>query len=351
MANVRHRRWCFTLNNYTEDEYNAINALEPSYIVVGKEGQQEGQTPHLQGYVEWKDNKTMTACKRQLSRRAHVEVAKGSPQQASDYCKKEGAFYEKGERCNQGKRTELVRATETIRERGMDALLDEAPELFVKFANGFSKLEAHYSKHRTHAPKVIWLWGNAGCGKTRLAVGNCTPNDYFIWQGGKFWNGYHQQQRVIIDDFAIERGSDYDYRYRFLLRLLDRYNLEVEIKGSHMKFNSPMIFITCEFPPDHFWQHNELAQVTRRLHAIHELNTLMDQEDLDHLHSLYDLPEVIDAGDNLPEDVEEADQDEYVNQLIDDFLPEDNQSDTASDSDSFEDDYDIQGIAMFKADR
>ena len=52
----RASRWCFTLNNYTADEVEAIERKSSdrelcTYIVYGKEVG-ESNTPHLQGYLE-----------------------------------------------------------------------------------------------------------------------------------------------------------------------------------------------------------------------------------------------------------------------------------------------------------
>ena len=52
------KHWCFTLNNYTADEYDALSAIghelpkEISYIIVAKETGETG-TPHLQGYISF----------------------------------------------------------------------------------------------------------------------------------------------------------------------------------------------------------------------------------------------------------------------------------------------------------
>lgn len=87
------RKWCFTLNNYTEDELNAyIQLLDSrSQYVIGKEVGEEG-TPHLQGYFECKSPKKFSMVKRWLGDRAHIEKAKGSQEQNYKYCTKDGEF-------------------------------------------------------------------------------------------------------------------------------------------------------------------------------------------------------------------------------------------------------------------
>jgi len=53
-----------------------------------------------------------------------------------------------------------------------------------------------------------------------------------------------------------------------LLKLCDRYKYSGQVKGGFVKINSPFIFITCEFPPSHFWIGNTLTQVLRRADKI-----------------------------------------------------------------------------------
>jgi len=77
-----------------------------------------------------------------------------------------------------------------------------------------------------------------------------------------WWDGYEQQEAIIIDDF------DGKWPYRDLLRLLDRYPYQGQFKGGYFKVNSPYIYITCEFAPSYFWQGNEYAQVFRRLKEV-----------------------------------------------------------------------------------
>jgi len=49
---MRFRNIVFTLNNYTDDEYNnLLNHKEFKYVIIGKEIGEKG-TPHLQRYAE-----------------------------------------------------------------------------------------------------------------------------------------------------------------------------------------------------------------------------------------------------------------------------------------------------------
>lgn len=93
------KRWVFTLNNYTTGEVDLLSQLAESehvtYLIYGKETGESG-TPHLQGYVVFDTEKRLNQAKALLGTRYHLEVSRGTPAQASEYCKKEGDFNEYG---------------------------------------------------------------------------------------------------------------------------------------------------------------------------------------------------------------------------------------------------------------
>lgn len=93
----RTRDFCFTLNNWTEGEAEAILAISCKYVCFGKEVAPGTGTPHLQGYIYFAQPKGQVAV-RALIPRAHVEARSrnSSAAQAIAYCRKEGDFYERG---------------------------------------------------------------------------------------------------------------------------------------------------------------------------------------------------------------------------------------------------------------
>lgn len=93
VTNSRIRKVCFTLNNYTQGEYDDITQITQAkckYWIIAKEIGESG-TPHLQGYIEFKDAKTFSSIKA-WNTRLHLEKAKGSRQQNFNYCSKDGDF-------------------------------------------------------------------------------------------------------------------------------------------------------------------------------------------------------------------------------------------------------------------
>jgi hypothetical protein len=100
MVDVRTKHFVFTLNNYNADELehlnNLVNTEQVQYLVLGYE-QGAQDTPHIQGFVSFINRKRWSTAKRILGSRVHLEKARGTVQEAAEYCKKDGVFSEFGD--------------------------------------------------------------------------------------------------------------------------------------------------------------------------------------------------------------------------------------------------------------
>ena len=139
---VTIQRFCFTLNNYTEREYDNIwLALCGicTYAIVGREVGEAG-TPHLQGFgnLGRKGRKTFAALKRILTDRAHIEIARGTDLDNTKYCSKSGEFVEYGSPQNPGKRNDRETVCQNIKlgKRVAEVAMEDP----VQFHKGLEKL-------------------------------------------------------------------------------------------------------------------------------------------------------------------------------------------------------------------
>lgn len=112
-----------TLNNYTPEEVATLRngRSELQYFIAGHEVGESG-TPHLQIYFQLKKQVKITTMHRWpgWARMAKIQPARGTDVEASDYCKKDGNFWELGERKSMGRkgaRSDLDSLKEAI-ERG-----------------------------------------------------------------------------------------------------------------------------------------------------------------------------------------------------------------------------------------
>lgn len=94
------KAWCFTLNNYTQEELGALvqqfqTLADKYFYIVGEEIGEQG-TPHLQGYIEKRTGRfrplPLFEVKRDNTQCMHFEKAKGNRKQNYKYCSKEEKF-------------------------------------------------------------------------------------------------------------------------------------------------------------------------------------------------------------------------------------------------------------------
>lgn len=242
----KYRNICFTINNYTTLDVINCKALfreKGKYMIIGYEVGESG-TPHIQGYTEFKGQQTFEKIKHYLSR-AHIESRRGTPQEASDYCKKEGNFEEMGEISKQGQRTDLQVVASMVKEGAtIQQVAQEYPETYIKYCKGVSALRNVLSQPRDEEPYVLWMYGPTGTGKTKHFFDRYTTSTY-VWTSlmGEWFDGYDGQQYVLFDDF---RG---EISFGKLLVLLDRYECRVQIKGGTVQFKPSYIMITSPYSP------------------------------------------------------------------------------------------------------
>lgn len=259
----RFRAWCFTLHKYSEKDWVHFQSIECEYLVMGKERGKSGNTPHIQGYIYFRNPRTIKGAKAQFQNKTiHLECARGNAKQNEIYCTKEGIeSFEKGRRPSQGERTDLEEISAILKKGGTIADVIEArPEGFIRYHKGIESMFEQLSPWRRIEPKVYWLYGGTGTGKTRLATYG--TDNYYIKDGTIWWDGYHTLDRIIVDDF------DGKWPYRDLLRFTDRYKYQGQRKGGYLKINSDEIIFTCSFHPSHYYQEKELDQVLRRINRI-----------------------------------------------------------------------------------
>lgn len=273
MNNSRSRGWAWTLNNYTEVEVTELDNIVCDYIIYGKESGADKHTPHLQGYIYFKNAISFSSIKKKLPKRCHIEPANGSPQQNVAYCSKEGDTKVRGTQPTMGKRTDLIAIKDAIvkGETTVDQIALEDPIVVHQYGRVLDRIEdiAHRSKYRTEMTTCDWLTGSTGSGKSHKAFQNFDPATHYLLntEDKGWWDGYTGQETVIINDFKGE------IRYGQMLQLIDKWPYSVPRRNRQpMPFTSKHIIITSILTPMQAYKNLSAAdgidQLLRRIHVV-----------------------------------------------------------------------------------
>lgn len=192
MAESRGFYWTGVLNNYTEEELNALTSLDCPELVVDKEVGEEG-TPHLHIYLKAAKRLRLNQLKA-LSPRAHWEVVRDR-EAAIRYCSK-GELVQK-RLLAPISRSRIESALDSLRRGGVRAVAHEHPESFVLHYRGFQALEQYQlDAVPKPVPIVSWYYGDTGTGKTRAAYEMVSEDNIYIQNGpnskhgAMWWDGY-----------------------------------------------------------------------------------------------------------------------------------------------------------------
>lgn len=267
----RYRNVVFTVNNYTDEDVNACRGCvdgDANYIVFGFEVGEEG-TPHLQGYCQLKKQlRTKNICD-MLGGRAHIEGARGNPEQARNYCCKDGEWEEYGTMKNPGKRTDLEVVKEVIAKGGRMRDVIAVASSYQGMRGGELILKYVKPKLEVAPKKVVWIYGGTGTGKSRKATTFLDPEDYWRARGTLQWfDGYDGEKTVWIDEFRADFC-----RLHNLLEYLDEWNVNVPVKGGFTLWNPELIVITTIYPPERIYKGSkcrgeDIRQLMRRISLI-----------------------------------------------------------------------------------
>lgn len=281
------KRWCFTINNPIADETvendrfwdntPGSSSQEPminiEYLILQEERGAEG-TLHWQGFLILKERHTLAWMKR-LNPRAHWEVAKGTNEQARDYCRKEDTYtggfrLELGtfpERAKAGKASErLERAAEEL-----DAIKEaykrprDVPSMTLLqcgFIPAYKELTADILGPYRPELKIVTMIGPPATGKSYSIQkyfpghGRCICGNNGVWF-----------QNPLADVMVFEEFCG-GIQLQRMLQYLDPYPLALEVKGGMRPAMYTTVVITSNTRPDGWYKGDEAGAPGKRTDAL-----------------------------------------------------------------------------------
>lgn len=221
----RAKHWCFTLNNYTQDDLDRIaaNANFYDYLIYGREVGDSG-TPHLQGFVSFPTRVRLNYCVEKIGQ-AHFTTAR-NVDHSIQYCKKDGDYVEYGERpAGKGNRNDL----ESFKKAVISGCVD-----LKQLRQDYSEIIARYPKFcydfvEDHRPKKmieffpLRAWQMALYDSLKLEPD--TRSIFFIvdytGNAGKSWFGHyyaflHDNAQVLLPGKKADMAFALDPNIRVL---------------------------------------------------------------------------------------------------------------------------------------
>lgn len=298
----KHR--CFAITDWVYDMafWDAFWEKEkPYYMVMGHEVCPDTGKNHLQGFIQFKSQRSLTATEKKVrypdpitgkSIRWITPMRKGKTPLANEiYCKEDGKFKEWGHppsKSEQGARTDLYSIAEDIMEGKVKTLTQVArtnPMAIYQYGKGFKNLlELQLAERkRTWKTEVIAFWGPTGTGKSYHALEAPGQEDVeIVFADAGFINGYSGEERVCFEEFDPKMMSR-----AIFLQITDKHRCKVNVKTSHSNWCPRVIYFTSNSNPA-FWYMGTNGKpdeaILRRFDKIIELKT-MHQSVIDTLKS------------------------------------------------------------------
>lgn len=230
---TRSRGWCITINNYTDDDLKALEALaaDSVYLCYSLEVGASG-TPHVQGYVYFDFQRSLRAVKRALPR-AHLQPSRGSSLANRDYCAKESELVEFGTRPTQGKRSDLSGVRESfVSSNSISHAISECTS--YQAMRGIELMAKYIEPQRSWKTHVSWYTSYS---KACAAL----PEKYFSYAGS--WDGYDGHRDVFMT------VGDLSSKWSMYMLLFSHHPYRVDLKGGSRQFVAERIVVFSPYSP------------------------------------------------------------------------------------------------------
>lgn len=238
-------------------------------LIAFIQGQQElgtGGYHHWQLFVITTRKVSLRQLKPCFANTAHCELTRSD--RAEEYCLKDDSCVQ-GTRFSVGTRP-VRRNVKPDWERiwelcQLGDILAIPASIRVQNYRTLCQIRSDYATPIAIERMVFVYWGRTGSGKSRRAWLEGGLDAYCKDPRSKFWCGYRSQENVVIDEFR--GGVDVAH----LLRWLDRYPVNVELKGSSTPLMARKVWITSNLPPSAWYPLLEQATLDALMRRFTEV--------------------------------------------------------------------------------
>lgn len=278
IAGSRAKNWCFT--SYKESLQ--IQEDQCNYYIYGKETCPKTKRQHLQGYIQLINKKSLKQVKIIIGdQAAHLEVARGSPEESVAYCSKEDSnptvF---GNLVRQGQRSDLLKVKQMVEEKKDDwEIIQAEPEAAEKYRNFIhwsreakrehdskEELKQYFPADAYRNPlqmeistrladqndrQILWVYDRHGnTGKTWLAKWLVANVQAFYTVNAKVADiayAYNNEDYFIMD---LTRSMEGRVNYGILESMKNGILFSAKYTSKQKIFVPPQVLVLANFMPD-----------------------------------------------------------------------------------------------------
>lgn len=251
----RAKRWVSTVFDVQNFNSNLLQNIGNgiTYAIIGKETCPTTNREHLQCFFKFNSPIQFSTLQAKLPSGSHIERARGTDFQNFTYCSKENIQEEIGTRPQVNKKRKSETQSEILKKYCKNEMtLEEMAEqdnLFVmRNLTEIRNFKKHLIEDKKEPTELYLIIGERGIGKTTFATK--LSRSYYIKTSnmGRWWDGYNQEEVVILDDFNGWMLPDE------IFNLCDSKPHMVPIKRDFVKFTSKALVITSRKLPEYWWK-------------------------------------------------------------------------------------------------
>lgn len=259
----RSKTWCFTDYNVDREPFNA-HKDKLQYLVCGRETCPATGRIHIQGFVAFKIRTKLSTLRNWLPG-AHFERAKGTPVEASEYCKKDGVYTEYGELPTCVSSSDKFKESINLARAGrLDDVAKNYPGLFLRYKRSLETC-VRFTNVELDNSCGVWIQGPPRCGKDYSVR---QLKSVFVKMLNKWWDGYNDERYVLISD--VDQSCQ--WLGNFLKIWCDRYAFNAEIKGGVINIRPKKIFVTSNYDMSEIFDGKVLQALDARFTVYDWLN-------------------------------------------------------------------------------
>lgn len=255
----RRRAWCVTDHDASKKHQKLLEKTltEDDNVlrcIVSVETGGKTKKKHLQCYLEMKNAKTMSACKKAyFGAKSHLEMRRGTPFEAWTYCEMEcKPLFTKGVAPTEDEDapTSGWDAIKEAIDGGSDeySIMNEYPSFYARYSTGIGKMihqrDLHTKMNKWRNVTVTYLYGATGVGKTR-GVLEAADDPTLVYRVSNYQNpfdGYCGQDIILFEEFRSSLPVEK------MLIYLDGYYCALPCRYADKMANWTQVFIVSNIP-------------------------------------------------------------------------------------------------------